>query len=275
MVNNNMEKTSKTGTEKWMKITNFFVLTFLLSIPLYILMIFGPHEMGIGAIFLIVFVPTISALILSYHETGSSGAKKLIKRAFDFRKITRKVWYAPILFLIPIVYIAVFFILWLNGEVLNESAFTIGFLPIMPIMFFFMALGEEVGWMGYAYDPMEKRWYAFKASIVLGIIWAVWHIPIFIFGGHLLLWMAGQFLVLVGWRILIVWVYNNTRKSLFGTILFHAVGNVAVTMLPILTVPIGPVISAVLVTIIVVIILKVWDFQTFTKMKTKMNMPDQ
>jgi membrane protease YdiL (CAAX protease family) len=153
--------------------------------------------------------------------------------------------------------------------------FPLGFLPILLIMFFFMALGEEVGWMGYAYDPMEKRWYAFKASIVLGIIWAIWHIPIFIFGGHSLLWIAGQFLVLVGWRILIVWVYNNTRKSLFGTILFHAVGNVAVTMLPILTVPIGPVISAVLVTIIVVIILKVWDFQTFTKMKTKMNLPDQ
>jgi membrane protease YdiL (CAAX protease family) len=264
MVNNNMVKESKNGTAKRMKVTNFFILTFLLSLPLYILMIFGHQELGVTAIFLIVFVPLISSLILTYRGAGSSGTKKLIKRSFDFRNITRKVWYAPILFLIPIVYISVFIILRLNGEALSESTFPLEFLPILLIMFFFMALGEEIGWMGYAYDPMEEQWYAFKASLVLGIIWAAWHIPIFIFGGHPLLWSAGQFLFLVGWRILIVWVYNNTGKSLFGTILFHTVGNVAGTILPILKDPLGPVISAVFVIIIIVFILKVWDFHTLT-----------
>jgi hypothetical protein len=71
MVNNNIVTTSKKGTEKWMKVTIFFILTFLLSLPLYLLMIFGPQELGVAAIFLIVFVPLISSLILTYREPGS------------------------------------------------------------------------------------------------------------------------------------------------------------------------------------------------------------
>jgi len=169
----------------------------------------------------------------------------------------------------PIVYLAVLFILGFIGEALGESVFPLEFLPILPIMFFFMALGEEVGWMGYAYDPMEEQWNAFRASLILGIIWAAWHIPIYTLGEHTLLWMAGQSLVLVGSRILIVWIYNNTGKSLFATILFHAIDNVAMITLSVLTAPLGPVISAVLVIIIVVIITRVWDLQTLTQLRKK------
>lgn len=174
-------------------------------------------------------------------------------------------WYAPILFIMPIVSLAVLFILGFIGEALGESVFPLGMAPILLPMFFFMALVEEVGWTGYAYDPMEERWNAFRASLILGIIWAAWHIPIYVFvGGQTLLWTAGQVLVMIGLRILLGWIYNNTGKSLFAAILFHAVYNVPVTVLPIFENPLGPVITAVLVIITVVIITKVWDPQTLT-----------
>ena len=82
-----------------------------------------------------------------------------------------------------------------------------------------------------------------------------------------LLWTTAQVLVVIGLRIIQVWIYNNTGKSLFAAILFHAVGNVPVAALPVYTSPLGPIITAVLVTIIVVIITRVWDLQTLTQLR--------
>ena len=246
-------------------VTAFFVLTFVLSLPFYILATFVP-EMVVPSSLLITFAPMISALILTFRENGSDGAKKLIKRSFDFKKITRKMWYAPILFIMPIVFLAVLWILGLIGEAPPESMFPLGMAPILLLMFFIMALGEEVGWMGYAYDPMEERWNASRASLILGIIWFTWHSPIYIFaGGQTLLWAAGQLVFMIGMRILLSWIYNNTGKSLFAASLFHAVYNVSVTVLPGFESPLGPGISAVLVIIIVVIITRVWDSQTLIR----------
>jgi membrane protease YdiL (CAAX protease family) len=243
-------------------------LAFLLSLPFYTLGILYPQEMGAPASVLIVFVPMISALILTFRENGTDGAKALIKRSFDFKRIAGKVWYAPILIIWPAVYLTVLWILGFMGEALGESVFPLGAAPILLIFFFVLALGEEIGWIGYAYDPMEERWNAFRASLVLGIIWAAWHIPIYVFvGGRTLLWTAGQFLFLIGLRILLIWIYNNTGKSLFAAILFHAFSNVPATALPVYASPFGPVITAVLVIIIVVIITRVWDPQTLTQLR--------
>ena len=121
--------------------------------------------------------------------------------------------------------------------------------------------------MGYAYDPMEERWNAFKASLILGIIHAAWHIPAFLNARNTLLWIVGQSLVLIGLRILQVWIYNNTGKSLFAAILFHAVYNVPTLALPVYGPPLGPVITAIFVIIIVVIVTMLWDHETMAKFR--------
>jgi membrane protease YdiL (CAAX protease family) len=248
-------------------VTAFFVLTFVLTIPIYILAIFVP-AMEAATSFLFVFIPLISALVLAFRENGSDGAKKLIKRSFDFKKITRKMWYVPLVFMMPFVFLVVFWILGFIGDVLPETIFPLSMAPILLIMFFFMALGEEIGWMGYAYDPMEERWNASRASLILGIIWFTWLTPFYIVvAGNTLLWAAGALVLMIGVRILLSWIFNNTGKSIFSAILFHAIFNVSVTVLPGYTSPLGPVIAAVLVIIILVIITRVWDPQTLTQLR--------
>ncbi len=74
---------------------------------------------------------------------------------------------------------------------------------------------------------------------------------------------------MVGFRILLSWIYNNTGKSLFAVILCHAVYNVSVTVLPGFQSPLGPGIAAVLVMILVVILTRVWDHQTLTELRRK------
>jgi hypothetical protein len=117
---------------------------------------------------------------------------------------------------------------------------------------------------------MEERWNAFRASFILGIIWFTWHTPFyFVVAGNNLLWAVGMLVMMTGFRILLSWIYNNTGKSIFTAIVFHTVYNLSLTMNPGYTIPLGPVIFAVLVTIIVVIITRVWDPQTLTHLRKK------
>jgi hypothetical protein len=60
-----------------------------------------PSSLPISA--LTAFCPMMAALILTYRENGSSGAKELLKRSFDYKRIRRKIWYVPIFFLMPVI----------------------------------------------------------------------------------------------------------------------------------------------------------------------------
>jgi hypothetical protein len=105
-------------------------------------------------------------------------------------------------------------------------------LPVSVAVFFVAALGEEMGWQGYAIDPLQDRWGALTTSILVGIVWAVWHLIPFLQMNRTPAWIAWQGTSMVMARILTVWIYNNTGRSVFATILFHAMNNVATVLLP-------------------------------------------
>jgi membrane protease YdiL (CAAX protease family) len=62
-------------------------------------------------------------------------------------------------------------------------------MPILFVAFFIAAAGEELGYMGYAVDPMQERWNALTTGVIMGLVWAIWHYPSIIqqglHGGHL------------------------------------------------------------------------------------------
>ena len=92
--------------------------------------------------------------------------------------------------------------------------------------------GEELGWSGYTIDRLQRRWTALQASVLVGLVWAAWHIIPLLQAHRRWSWIAGWCLSTVALRILIVWVYNNTDKSVFGAILFHAMSNVGWQLFP-------------------------------------------
>ena len=216
----------------------FFVLTFLLSLPFYILnalaylnVVFEP-EMGALYVSLFTLTPIASASILTFRKYGWDGVKKLLGRILDFRRIAEKKWYATILLLVPLI-----FLLSLGVMVLTGASIPVGLtpavaLPAVFLFFFVLAAGEEVGWMGYAFEPMQARGGALKASLALGVIWAVWHVPFFVFMMPDPLILLAQVFTLVGTRVLAAWIFNNTGRSVFAVILFHAADNAALVTLP-------------------------------------------
>jgi membrane protease YdiL (CAAX protease family) len=98
-------------------------------------------------------------------------------------------------------------------------------LPILVVFAFPNALGEELGWRGFALPKLQTRYSALVASTILGLFWGLWHVPMWIAQQQAdasalpVLWMVVS---IVPAAILFTWLYNNTNGSLLPVWLFHA-----------------------------------------------------
>lgn len=115
------------------------------------------------------------------------------------------------------------------------SAGVVGLLvaEFVRIAFLGGPLGEELGWRGFALPRLQLQRTAFDASVVLGVIWGLWHVPLYfvpgtgqfetVSGGMSTAFAIGAFVVwTVGLSILFTWLFNETKGSLLVLILFHA-----------------------------------------------------
>lgn len=220
-------------------IKSFFVLTFVFTIPAYILIaltgsnIILTPDMVFAFIPLSVIAPIGAALVLTYRKYGGDGVKKLLKRTYDYKRVKNKLWVIPTLFLMPLLFLLV----WGVSNALELELFAAPFpfvvAPFHLIMYFISALTEEIGWMGFAFEPMRERWGITKASLMLGLIWGLWHLPMYIFAMPDSLILMAQIISIVAIRFLIVWLFSNTGNSLFIAILFHAAYNVCMSVFPV------------------------------------------
>jgi membrane protease YdiL (CAAX protease family) len=131
------------------------------------------------------------------------------------------VWLVPIFLVFPSFG-------FINYCVLRASGATIpGPTLSLPILLgyctvFFMASAEEVGLTGYAVDPLLERHSALTTSLVLGLVWAGYHVPGFLISGYYTAdWIAWHAVYTVATRVLFVWIYNNSGRSLFSLSLCH------------------------------------------------------
>lgn len=204
-------------------IANFILLLFGLSIPCWILGSIYDVQIfpGFKLFQLPLAMPMVSALIMVYKEKGKEGVIALLKRTYDFRNFRPWIWLLPILFIHPSI------------GLLNNWIQSISETPIPPPNFsvttflgysivFFMTYAEELGLTGYATDAMQQNYSALKSGLLVGLVWAGYHIPGFIISGYYSFgWIFWHALYTIASRVLFVWVYNNSGKSLFSMALFH------------------------------------------------------
>jgi membrane protease YdiL (CAAX protease family) len=119
---------------------------------------------------LMAFCPVIAAVILVQRESGWNGVNKLLRRSFDLRRIKGKTWYVPILFLMPTIMVLQYGLMNPVRAPIPAPQFPLLMAPVFFAIFFIAAVGEEVGWQGYAVETLLDRWNALTASVVLGIV---------------------------------------------------------------------------------------------------------
>lgn len=217
----------------------FLLWLFVLSVPFWWLgAIAGdrlqgklPVDLPVSA--LMAVNPLLTALILTYRESGASGVKRLLRRVTDYRRIERKRWYIPMFGLLPTIYVVAYALMRLSRAPLPaDPQVPLWLAPIFFALFFVAAIGEEVGWQGYVIERLPVRWSALGAAAFLGVVWAVWHIVPDLQAHRPWSWITWQRLYSVGLRILIVWLFNNTGKSVFAVIVFHALDGVSFSLFP-------------------------------------------
>jgi membrane protease YdiL (CAAX protease family) len=115
-------------------------------------------------------------------------------------------------------------LLWL----LVSPAFKPNLFPIGILAGLLAGLGEEFGWSGFAYPRMQARLDTWRAAVALGLLWALWHLPVVDslgvahpHGRALPFFYLAFALVLVSLRLLITWIYTSTGSLLVAQ-LMHA-----------------------------------------------------
>lgn len=173
--------------------------------------------------FLSIFSPSISALVVTWIIGGMPEIKRLLS-GFTHWKIGF-FWYfaAAFLFLGPLVITLIYMALGNPFSGLKPGETILSMLGTILFTLFSGPLAEELGWRGFALPRLQAKYNALVSSLILGVIWCCWHIPLFFVTGATQMSIPFPFyLVLVlTIALYLTWLYNNTRGSLIVTILGH------------------------------------------------------
>jgi membrane protease YdiL (CAAX protease family) len=175
-----------------------------------------------------VFASGIVALVMTWHAEGRAAASALLGRLFQWQAGLR--WYAfAVGYMAAVKLAAAVLHRLVAGEWprFGEQPVILMFLAAVFSTVTLGQAGEELGWRGYALPRLAARFGLGRASVLLGVIWAVWHLPLFFIAGTGTTDQSFPVYLLqvTALSVTIAWVYHNTGGSLLLTMLLHAAIN--------------------------------------------------
>jgi membrane protease YdiL (CAAX protease family) len=196
-----------------------------------------PFRLPLPLMVVMGYMPTLAAVIVVGKTQGREGLRAL------FRKLTivrvGVGWYLFAIFGLAFMYIgAILLYNQFSGltpiSVLSKNTppFSSPLELVSQIVILFLIIGivngEELGWRGFALPRLQAKYDALTSSLILGVIWSVFHLPLFftLTGSSQSDWSFTNFLIsTIAMTTLYTWMYNNTRGSVLLAYLFHAAAN--------------------------------------------------
>ena len=224
-------------------LTSFVILAFALTWPFMIADALGSWGLvsfrlplsgpGVLLTVLMAYCPTIAALIVTGLTSGKAGIRNLLGRILRWKA-------APHWYFVAIVGTGLLYYIALQLSILlgdSAKALPSNVWPVLITNIFLMFLvnglvnGEEFGWRGFALPSLQKKYSALTSSLILGLIWFLFHLPLFFTrgggaGGNMSNTPIMAFLLIIlSGSVLVTWLFNNTRGSMLFAYLFHAASN--------------------------------------------------
>lgn len=243
------------------QIIKYFSFTFLVTWLLWAGSVAANFEFSVPVILLIIgmfanFTPSAMALWLKKREIGSKALGDDLKSRFTFKGTLR--WWLFILIVFPLIsLIALVGAKWFGSEIETPLLNSPWMIPVVILQIAIVggALGEEFGWRYYALDKLQKMYHPLVATLVLGILWSLWHLPLFYMAGtvqsNLPIW---QFLLqntLIAFFY--TWMYNKTKGNMALMIGLHTIANASSAVFPYWQTNVGRWIGFALLTIVLII----------------------
>jgi uncharacterized protein len=163
--------------------------------------------------------PSLSAIFLTWIAAGRPGLRDLFSKLLRARFPPR--WYSPLLIPPVLVLTLLLTLKTFVSPVYTPNLFLMGVWFGVPA-----GLLEEIGWTGFAFPKMSSQHNALGASILLGLLWGLWHLPVVNYLGtatpHGTYWfpffLAFAF-AMTAMRVLISWLYINTKSLLIAQLM--------------------------------------------------------
>jgi len=185
--------------------------------------------------------PFLSAFVMTGVAEGRAGVGSLLRRIVLWR--VGLLWYLFALIGIPALFLLS--VIVLPGALASFQGQGLASLAPLPLLSLFVSvffiggpLGEEPGWRGFALPRLQRLHGPLVGSLILGPLWAFWHLPIFwVPAWHFsptLLNLVLYVISAISFTIVMTWVFNNTKGSLLIAVLMHASFNTTFLILNLL-----------------------------------------
>jgi membrane protease YdiL (CAAX protease family) len=172
--------------------------------------------------------PALAAVIVTRTADGKTGVQNLLKGLLRWR--VGLVWYIVVLLGALMLLITAKSITELLGLSATVPTQPVDLSPYVVLGFavnFFATTCEEIGWRGFALPRLQKRHSAFIATLIVGTLWAFWHLPIvFLVGNPMAEYPFLWFILIVTNAFIYTWIYNSTQGSLLLVALLHGSLNI-------------------------------------------------
>ncbi len=213
----------------------FFLATFAATWAAYFTIVFNgwdPYSMP-GMAFLLIggSAPSWVAVLIVLFTYDKEKRKDYFRRCISFKQIKLPYW-AFIVFIFPLIFALIISVERLMGGSMPGMTNLKAYIAqpwIIPMALFMSFLSgpwsEEFGWRGYSLDPLLKRFGVLRGSAILGFIWGIWHLPLFLmpqtWHGQMGFKFAGFWsfmLYSIGLAMMMTWVYLRTNRSILSAI---------------------------------------------------------
>ncbi len=221
----------------------YFILTYLISWPVWgIGKLFLPENLRIITSITGAFGPFAAAIIVQERMAGPSGLKNWLKTTFNFR--INVIWFLLGGIILPFLIAGVHHMIYLGLG--GRSGISFG--PEWLIYFVFLISttlltggNEEPGWRGFITPVLMERFHPVSVCAIVGIGWAVWHLPMYLLEGwggsnQPFLWLLIYCFPL---SVILTWLYYRSHKSIIPVMLLHAGTNVVFRYFPMETKVLG------------------------------------
>jgi len=274
----------KTTVRWWVTVWGFFAATYAVAWLIWLpAILWRGAQPALLLVVLGAFVPSVMGIVFTYLTHDRRGRRDFWHRVVDVRRIGQR-WWAVIVLVFPLAYGLSGVVFSLLGgdlppltEILGQLANPGLVAQLVVANLIISGLSEELGWRGFALDQLQGRWNALTASLILGLLHALWHTPLFLIPGisqgEMGLFSLDHFLFLLMvpmGAVLMTWVYNNTRCSILSAILLHFFQNLSLDLIAGLqgALPTGYwTLFAGTLGLVVAAVVMVWGSATLTGMK--------
>ncbi len=171
---------------------------------------------------LALFGPAVAAIVVQKAMGQTSGLVELKNRFRLSRTVLAWIIFAVLL---PL---ALLFPVWLlHNWLLGPIDFKLNHISMLSIVVAVLIIGEELGWRGFLLPYFLQRYSPVTSGLIVGVIWAVWHLPNFLMPSypHYGLPFSAFALMTIAFSMLFTWFHVKSGGSLIVAIIFHVALN--------------------------------------------------